>query len=160
MASALKHFISRLGIVLVLPALMGCSTLLAPSTEDALLVYRNADQAYMAGEDARAEALYQGLLRVSPNDAEIWLRLGNLYARGNRADAAADAYQRSLLLNPADSRVWYNLGIIRQRQAHAAMLQTHQLSQKDDPLYARSEQLIRQLAPAKSEPAGNSDAAK
>jgi tetratricopeptide (TPR) repeat protein len=111
---------------------------------------RKAALAYESGEDAKAEALYQGLSRAAPNDAEIWLRLGNLYARSDKADDAADAYQHALLLNPNDQRAWYNLGVIRQRQAHAAFIQANQFSDKDDPIHARTEALIEKLAPAKA----------
>ncbi len=109
---------------------------------------RNAALAYESGQDARAESLYQGLARAAPNDPEIWLRLGNLYARSNKPDDAADAYQHGLLLNPNDQRLWYNLGIIRQRQAHAALIQANQLVEKDDPLYTKTEALIEKIAPS------------
>ena len=111
---------------------------------------RKAALAYESGEDAKAEALYQGLSRAAPNDAEIWLRLGNLYARSDKADDAADAYQHALLLNPNDQRAWYNLGVIRQRQAHAAFIQANQFADKSDPIYKKTEELIEQLAPAKA----------
>lgn len=110
--------------------------------------HQNAVLAYESGADARAEALYQGLARAAPNDPETWLRLGNLYARSNRPDNAADAYQRTLLLAPGDARAWYNLGIIRQRQAHAAFIQAHHFVADDDPLHARTKALSDRLAPA------------
>jgi Flp pilus assembly protein TadD len=102
--------------------------------------------AYETGDDAKAEALFQGLVRAVPNDPENWLRLGNLYARSNRPEDAAQAYQKSLMLNPNDPRVWYNLGVVRQRQAYAAFLQANLLFDKDDPLHARTEALVKQLA--------------
>ena len=119
---------------------------------DVFDLHRNAVLAYESGEDAKAEALYQGLARAAPNDAETWLRLGNLYARSNKPDDAADAYQHALLLNRNDQRVWYNLGVIRQRQAHAAFIQANQLADKADPLYAKTEAMIDKLAPAKATP--------
>lgn len=110
--------------------------------------HQTAVLSYESGADARAEALYQGLARAAPNDPETWLRLGNLYARSNRPDDAADAYQRALLLAPGDARAWYNLGIIRQRQAHAAFIQAHGHVADDDPLHARTKALSDRLAPA------------
>jgi cytochrome c-type biogenesis protein CcmH/NrfG len=119
---------------------------------DVFELQRNAVLAYESGQDARAEALYQGLARAAPNDPETWLRLGNLYARSSKPDDAADAYQHAILLNPNDQRPWYNLGVIRQRQAHAALIQANQLSDKDDPLYAKTATLIERLAPSPPPP--------
>ena len=110
--------------------------------------HQSAVLAYESGADARAEALYQGLARAAPNDPETWLRLGNLYARSNRPDKAADAYERGLLLAPNDARLWYNLGVIRQRQAHASFIAAHQYIGDADPLQARTKALIERLAPA------------
>lgn len=130
-------------------ALGGCGTLLQPTTEDAIEMQKNAVLAYDGGDNAKAEALYLGLTRISPNDAEAWFRLGNLYARSDRADSAADAYRHALLLAPNDDRAWYNLGIVRQRQAEAAFIQAQQLSKPGDEINTRSTQLIKQLAPLK-----------
>ena len=133
--------------MLPLCLLTACASLMDAVDGNSYEMQRSALLAYESGADARAEALYQGLARASPNDPEIWLRLGNLYARSNRPDNAADAYLRGLVLAPSDSRMWYNLGIIRQRQAHAAFIQTHQLVTKDDELSAKAEVLIKRLAP-------------
>lgn len=137
----------RLIVLPALLALVGCSPLMLSSDGNLYELHQSAALAYEAGEDARAEALYQGLARSVPNDPETWLRLGNLYARSTRPDLAADAYQRGLLLAPGDSRLWYNLGVIRQRQAHAAFIQTHRTTSEDDPLYRKSEALIERVAP-------------
>ncbi|HTH95259.1 MAG TPA: tetratricopeptide repeat protein [Rhodocyclaceae bacterium] len=126
--------------------LSGCAVF-RPSTEDMLTMQDHALRAYDQGDDAKAESLYLGIIKQAPDDAESWFRLGNLYARSDRPDNAAEAYQRALLLNPNDERAWYNLGVIRQRQAHAAFIQAWQLTHDDDPLHARSAAMIKQLDP-------------
>lgn len=146
MASALKPGLCL--PALLLPLLLGaCGSLTQISTEEALQMQNSALLAYEEGEDAKAEALFVGLLKIAPNDAETLLRLGNLYARSGRPEHAADAYQRALLLTPGDERLWYNLGVIRQRQAHAAYIQAEQLSKPGDEVNRKSELLIKQLAP-------------
>ncbi|MDP1612851.1 MAG: tetratricopeptide repeat protein [Sulfuritalea sp.] len=130
-----------------LPFLAACAT------GDLYELHQSALLAYDSGADARAEALYQGLARSAPNDPETWLRLGNLYARSNRPDKAAEAYERGLLLSAGDARLWYNLGIIRQRQAHAAFIMAHQYIGDADPLQARTKAMIERLAPAVAEAA-------
>ncbi len=130
-----------------LPLLAGCAT------DDVYEMHQSALLAYESGADARAEALYVGLARSAPNDPETWLRLGNLYARSNRPDKAGEAYERGLLLAPGDARLWYNLGIIRQRQAHAALIMAHQFIDEADPLQAKAKAMIERLAPAVAEAA-------
>lgn len=146
MARGLISGIALLSAALTLGA---CST---PTVigGDVFELHRTAVLAYESGEDAKAEALYQGLARAAPSDPEIWLRLGNLYARSNKPDDAADAYQHALLLNRNDLRAWYNLGVIRQRQAYAAFIQANLLADKGDPAYAKTETMIEKLAPAKT----------
>ena len=135
--------------------LSGCG-LMQASTDDLLDMQRNALSAYEGGQDAKAEALYLGLLKTAPSDAETWLRLGNLYARTGRPDNAADAYQRGLLLAPNDARLWHNLGVIRQRQALAAYIQALELTKPGEVIYENSESQIQLLAPS-SEKAATTD---
>lgn len=90
---------------------------------DLISINHQAQLAYESGEAAKAEALYKSIARRMPNDSETWLRLGNLYARNNRPDEAANAYQRALLADTSEARAWYNLGVVRLRQAWAALLQ-------------------------------------
>jgi tetratricopeptide (TPR) repeat protein len=112
---------------------------------DLVTINREAELAYESGESAKAEALYKSLVRKMPNDAETWFRLGNLYARNNRPDEAANAYQKALLANNADPRAWHNLGVVRLRQAWAAMLQAYDNLKPDNPLYASVEATLREM---------------
>ncbi len=112
---------------------------------DLVTINREAELAYESGEAAKAEALYKSLVRRMPNDAETWFRLGNLYARNNRPDEAANAYQKALLANNADPRAWHNLGVVRLRQAWAAMLQAYENLKSGDPLFESVEATLRDL---------------
>jgi tetratricopeptide (TPR) repeat protein len=112
---------------------------------DVITINREAQLAYEGGENAKAEALYKSLVRKMPNDAETWFRLGNLYARANRPDEAANAYQRSLIASNANPRAWHNLGVIRLRQAWAAMLQARENLKPGTPLYQAVDQVLNEL---------------
>ena len=92
---------------------------------------------------ARAEALFRALARATPNDAETWLRLGNLYARTNNPDQAVEAYLKSLSLNSNDSRAWNNLGIVRLRQSWASLIRANSLADPKDPVAATSSEIVR-----------------
>jgi tetratricopeptide (TPR) repeat protein len=116
-----------------------------PQRSDLFQLSNEAQLAYESGEDAQAEKLYMALLRQTPNDPEVWFRLGNLYARAHRPDAAADAYQRVLSINGNEARAWYNLGIVRLRQGWASLIQAYNYSEASNPLNLESEKLIGHL---------------
>ncbi len=151
----------HIGLILWLAAtgalLAGCGTMGTemPQRSDLFQLSNDAQLAYEAGEDARAEQLYRGLARAAPADPEIWLRLGNLYARNDRPDAAADAYQRALALKHNETRAWYNLGIVRLRQGWAALMRASAAMKDTDPLYRETERLMSHLGaiPALKPPA-------
>jgi len=143
------HTVRLLPLLLAMALLTACQTISGtpdlPQRSDLFQLSNEAQLAYESGEDAQAEKLYMALLRKTPNDPEIWFRLGNLYARAHRPDAAADAYQRVLSINGNEARAWYNLGIVRLRQGWAAMIQTHDKTEAGSPLFLESEKLIRHL---------------
>jgi tetratricopeptide (TPR) repeat protein len=133
-------------VAVVLLALAGCAARSdLPKRSDLFQLTNEAQLAYEKGEDARAEQLYMALARQTPNDAEIWLRLGNLYARSHKPDAAADAYQRALAINGSDARVWYNLGVIRLRQGWMSLIQAYNFSDDRDPVNKESGGMIQYL---------------
>jgi cytochrome c-type biogenesis protein CcmH/NrfG len=134
------------GLCAGLLLLAGCAvTQGLPQRSDLFQLTNEAQLAYERGEDARAEQLYMALARQTPNDAETWLRLGNLYARSHKPDAAADAYQRALQINGSDPRAWYNLGVVRLRQGWMSMIQAYNFSDDRDPVNKESGSLIRFL---------------
>lgn len=135
--------------LLAMTLLAACQSLGGPSDmpqrSDLFQLSNEAQLAYESGEDAQAEKLYMSLLRQTPNDPEIWFRLGNLYARSHRPDAAADAYQRVLSINGNEPRAWYNLGIVRLRQGWAALIQSNNYSASGDALHQESAKMIGHL---------------
>lgn len=130
--------------ILLLLWLGGCAMLPA-ETGNLYELKRDAQVAYAGNEDDRAEKLLLGLTRAVPNDGEAWFYLGNLYARSNRPEQAAQAYQKALMLNGNDARAWHNLGVVRLREAWAAFIQAHGLTAPGDPLGAKLEELIRAM---------------
>jgi cytochrome c-type biogenesis protein CcmH/NrfG len=108
-------------------------------------MHREAQVALDNADDQRAETLYKALARQTPSDPEVWLRLGNLYARTDHPDQAVEAYMKSASLNDRDPRVWYNLGIVRMRQAWAALMRASVTSADKDPVHAMSGDMIKSL---------------
>ncbi|QDQ29026.1 tetratricopeptide repeat protein [Chitinimonas arctica] len=134
--------------LLGLLALAGCATSPITGQGDVYSMQREADAAYRSGDDSQGERLLQGVLRLAPNDAESWFRLGNLYARSDRPEQALDAYQRCLMLQPGDSRAWHNLGVVRLRQTSAALAQAHALAGDDEALRGKTARMLELLQQA------------
>ncbi len=131
----------RLTFLCLVTLLNGCAMLPAPNA-NLYEMHRDAQLAYDGDQDVRAEKLFLGLSRAAPNDPETWFYLGNLYARTNRPEQAAEAYQKSLMLKGDQAKVWHNIGVVRVREAWAALIQAYSLTPLDDPLHARLEGLI------------------
>lgn len=109
-------------------------------------INQEAQLAYEGGELAKAETLYRSLARRMPNDAETWLRLGNLYARSNRPDEAASAYHHALMADNAEARAWHNLGVVRLRQAWASLLQAQATVKPNNILAPQIDSLLEYLS--------------
>jgi Flp pilus assembly protein TadD len=141
------YVIFRFGQIAVLwcTVIAGCTMMDHRSSDDLLKMQREAQAAFDNGEDARAETLFKALARATPNDAETWLRLGNLYARTNNPEQAVDAYLKSLSLNSNDSRAWNNLGIVRLRQSWAALIRANSLADPKDTAFASSNEIVKTL---------------
>jgi len=60
-----------------------------------------------------AEAHLQGLIESDPDNAFLWVRLGNLYKHGGAKDRAREAYERAIELDPTDIEAHGSLGDIR-----------------------------------------------
>lgn len=149
------RFLTALTITVAMILLQGCAGLgdngqLLPAesraTPELALLNQQAQLADAGGEAAKAEALYKAVLRKTPNDAETWFRLGNLYANNNHPNEAAIAYERTLIADNSHTRAWHNLSVIRLRQAYAAMLQAQITVNADDPLATSIDQSLEEMS--------------
>ena len=57
---------------------------------------RHGIELVAAGRYADAEAAFRGVLRKAPENARVWLRLGNVFSMQGRFDEATDAFDRVL----------------------------------------------------------------
>jgi cytochrome c-type biogenesis protein CcmH/NrfG len=106
---------------------------------------QQAQEAYMKKDWEAAEVAYQKLVENLPQESESWFRLGNIYARTNRSDAAVYAYNRSLNGNSNNIKAWNNLGITHLRQATNSFINMQQHMTHDDPLNDRVNHLIKSM---------------
>ncbi|MCC5853738.1 MAG: tetratricopeptide repeat protein [Alkalimonas sp.] len=106
-------------VALSIYALSACSS--PPpsvSSTDIIEVKKRAENAYQLALFDQAETLYLEILREVPNYAPALFRLGNIYSRTGRLDAAVNAYHQNLAIEPENHRAMYNLALVRLRQAH------------------------------------------
>ena len=142
----MKSFITLLLLPLYL-TLAGCAATpeKVGATDELTLMHREAQAAFDQGDDARAELLYKKLTTRAKQDAETWLRLGNIYARTNNHQQAVEAYRQSLSINDTDPRTWNNLGIVMLRQSWHALVRAKQISMPNDAAFMNSADIIEEL---------------
>ena len=103
---------------------------------------RTADASYQEGDMAASEQHYLVLVRKLPEEALHWFRLGNIYARTQRPDAAVTAYREAVLRNPQYSKAWYNMGIVQLRQAANSFNEMQVHTPSDDPLHEQGKEVL------------------
>ncbi len=107
-------------------------------------LYQLMSQATQAYNEARlddAETLYLQVLSRNPDYAEANFKLGNIYSRQGRLEAAVIKYQHALSIDSGDGRVWHNLALVRVKQAIATLDIADQHIAQDSPYYQHLLQL-------------------
>ena len=144
-------FIKQSVFFLVLVMLTGCDLQnLRPDNNSKDLsefmeVEKRANTAYQKEDWATAEKEYLHLTRQIPAQSEPWFRLGNIYARTNRLDAAVATYREALVRDPNNSKIWHNLGIVQLRQATGTFIQVVDLTEEGDPLNSRGKHVVNSV---------------
>lgn len=104
-----------------------------------------AEQAYQAGQLEMAEGLYREVLSHKRDYAPAWFRLGNIYTRTNRLDAAVNAYNNCISSDKEFAKAWHNLSIARIRQATDILIEAQNHLIVDSPAKNKMDQLFLQL---------------
>ncbi|WP_024609559.1 tetratricopeptide repeat protein [Pseudoalteromonas sp. TB64] len=104
-----------------------------------------AESAYIAGHLDMAEGLYRTLIKNKDNYAPAWFRLGNIYTRSARLDAAISAYQHCIQLDPEHNKAWYNLAIARMRQSTDVLIEAQKHVDPKSPVKIQMDELFLQL---------------
>lgn len=132
-------------VLAVIFVLSGCSVLPKDEPTDLALMHREAQAAFEQGDDVKSLALYQKLTSLAKQDAETWLRLGNIYARSGNPQLAQMAYEQSLSINSTDVRALNNLGIVLLRQSWQSFARLQHISQPGEPVHQRSSEILQAL---------------
>ncbi|MCB1747587.1 MAG: tetratricopeptide repeat protein [Gammaproteobacteria bacterium] len=110
---------ARLAIALFALALGACSHQAARDEPavDIAAARHDGEAAYAAGDWRTAEPHYRALVKAIPQDAELWFRLGNIYARTDQPDRAVQAYREALVRDGDLGKAWFNMGVVHLREA-------------------------------------------
>ncbi len=135
---------------LLLVAMAGCAIQQPPGepSDSARALRATLERADLAMREARlvdAEILYRELAGSHPRLPDVWLQLGNLYARQSQLEAAARTYKQGLGFNPDDGRLWHNLALIELRQSIATLETASELLAPTNPQRSRIQELHRAL---------------
>ena len=115
------------------------------SLEELIQLQQNAQAAYQDKDWDKAVDYYGTLSQRMPEDAEIWFRLGNSYARLNKHGAAIQSYQQALSRDPRNSKTWHNLGIVQLKLATNTFIEMQNNTNADDPLNRRATDVINAI---------------
>ena len=137
----------------------GCMTVspTTPGRDSASALKQQLERADLAMREARlvdAEALYRDLAVAHPRLPEVWLQLGNIYARQSQIEAAMHSYKQGLGFTPGDGRLWHNLALMELRQSIRTLEAASELLPATSPERARLKDLHRALLRAGQPPVG------
>lgn len=103
---------------------------------------KQADTAYLNDDLVASERDYQILVKEMPTVALHWFRLGNIYVRTNRPNAAINLYREAVLRDPKYSKAWYNLGIVQLKQTAYSLNEMLIYTDIYDPLYNKAKHML------------------
>lgn len=139
----------RRTLIPVLLLLAGCASLQPVAQEkpaqDLFETERLASTAYEQSDWQESEKHYLLLVEKDPEQAQYWLRLGNIYARTNRPDMAVLAYREALVRDNKLTNAWFNMGIIQLKQAAYSLNEMQLHVDPDEPVAAESRKLLEGL---------------
>ncbi len=101
-----------------------------------------AEAAYQSNDWVESEKHYAVLVQEVPQRALYWFRLGNVYARTNRPDAAIIAYREAVLRDPEMTKGWFNMGVLQLKQAANSFNELRLYGDRSSPLHSRGNDIF------------------
>jgi tetratricopeptide (TPR) repeat protein len=110
--------------------------------QDLFELQKQADAAYSNDDMDTSERDYKILIRELPEIALHWFRLGNIYVRTNRPDAAIDLYREAVLRDPTFANAWFNMSIVQLKQTAYSLQEMLIYTNENDPMYTKAKNLL------------------
>ena len=132
--------------IIVLLSLTACNQLVIKEEEepkqDLFELQKQAEASYLNDDMVASERDYQILIQELPAVALNWYRLGNIYVRTNRPNAAIGLYREAVLRDPKFASAWYNLSIVQLKQTAYSLNEMLIYTEENDPLYTKARDLL------------------
>ena len=158
-----RRLVLGLGCVLLF-ALAGCASTAAKlggrNADDIKATAARAEESYARADWSSAAAAYGDLVKVMPQDTNLWFRYANALARADQPDQAVGAYREVLVRDAHSSKAWFNMGIVQLRAAASSFSRMNGNISADDPLRAQGEQVYAAIMQILSEDQGGKVAPK
>ncbi len=106
---------------------------------------KQADTAYINDDLVASERDYQILIKELPAIALHWFRLGNIYVRTNRPDAAINLYREAVIRDPKYAKAWYNLSVVQLKQTAYSLNEMLIYTEESDPLYNKAKGMLDEI---------------
>ncbi|MFN2354354.1 MAG: tetratricopeptide repeat protein, partial [Desulfopila sp.] len=116
------------------------------------ITQKSAYTAYKEKDYATAAKSFAALVEKIPQDADLWFRLGNSYAKTSRPQKAVAAFENALLRDPGMSKAWYNMGITYLQQSLKAFVDMELYVDSQDPIALQGKKLQEQIFVLLEEP--------
>lgn len=81
----------------------------APGAADTAALYSEALKIQLAGDNAKAEALYRQIIAADPRHADALNNLGVILMSGGKTGEATDLFNKAISLKPDFADAYYNL---------------------------------------------------
>ncbi len=112
------------------------------SKTDLFEIQTQANTDYLNDDLQASEKGYQILIQEMPAIALNWFRLGNIYVRTNRPDAAISLYREAVIRDPAYAKAWYNLSVVQLKQTAYSLNEMLIYTEESDPLYTKAKGML------------------
>lgn len=107
--------------------------------------YGLAAAAYEEQDWVASEKHYLTLTQGAPEEVEPWFKLGNIYARTGRLDAAVKCYREALVRDSRNAKAWHNMGVTQLRNSGESFRELEMLVDEADPLHEKSVRIQRTI---------------
>ncbi|VAW90831.1 hypothetical protein MNBD_GAMMA21-2146 [hydrothermal vent metagenome] len=127
-----------LAIITLSILIASCATNTETKPIDVYALQKVALDSYQKKDWRTAQLAFQRLIEINPGDAQLWYKLGNIYARMNFPDRAIASYKEALVRNPDMSKAWHNIGVVSLRKSTRLFIEMLKYIPADDPLYKQA----------------------
>lgn len=100
------------------------ATAIQPTSNDPVLISRQADEFFSNQQYSNAAELYERLLSFDPNNVEVYNNLGITLHYIGRSDEALRRLDQGVAIDPTHQRIWLTLGYVNSQLGNAEQART------------------------------------